>query len=215
MEESNRQRKMRERLEKMRREKEKEEMNFTGKALRIGGKEDPPEVRIPGQQWYLFSFVAPSGSRQRGKAVFVKFRGAFATDKEAEEHAKKMHEVDPDFDIHIFKANNWIQVPPPAEHYESVPMKYNQDKLDKIMDDYYSQQKKKEADLAARVRDAKRQAAKKNKAIQGKLDEARKVREGLGHVSSEQNLKSEETKNERGSTVQERRERVDSIGQPN
>ena len=140
----------------------KDQLNFTGKAKRVGAEEDPPEIHVPGQQWFVISYVGPTGN-QRSKNVCIKIRGGFPTDIDAYNHVKEVNKVDPDFDIHVVKGYNWLQIPPPYEHQQSIPMKYNQDKMDKFMEGYYSQQKAANAQVEARMRDAKKQAAKKNK----------------------------------------------------
>lgn len=143
-------------------------MNLTGNKLRIGAEEDPEGIRITGQSWFVISFTGPVGANQRSKNLMIKVRGVFDTDEEAQEHAKRVFEADPDFDVHVFKAGAWIQIPPPREHYEAVQMKYNQEKLDVIMDGYYEQQKKAAADIKERVAKAKKTAAKKNKELREK-----------------------------------------------
>lgn len=165
-----RQQKLQKRAEDETARRQKDRMNLTGNKLRVGEAEDPEEICLPGQKWFLVSFTGPVGANQRSKNLMVKFRGAFDTWQEAEEHSKKVFEADPDFDVHIFKANAWIQLPPPKDHYDAVPMKYNQEKLDKIMEGYYAQQKKAATDIKNRVANAKKTAAKKNKELREKAE---------------------------------------------
>jgi len=134
--------------------------NTANNGMRVEAKGDPEIIRLPTQQWYVISFVSPLGLGQRSSHVMIKFRGAFETSEEADKHAQKVHKVDPDFDIHIFKANEWIQVPPPEKHYDSVPMKYMQDELRPIMDSYYDEQKKKKLNLDKRIEGAKKKSKK-------------------------------------------------------
>lgn len=163
MEESKRKKKQRERLEKWENEKKKEELNLAGNGLRIGSKGDPPEIRSDGQVWFVYSVVSPTGTTQRSNGVFMKFRGVFPSDTEAEAHAAKVREVDGDFDIFVSKAYEWVPIPPPPEFYEQVPMKYAQDKLDKIMDGYYAKQRQRKLEVNRRAKEAQKEALKKSK----------------------------------------------------
>lgn len=183
-----RQKKIVKRKEVFEKMKKDNEINLEGSGPRVGGNIDPPEIKVAGQEWYVFSFVSPIGSSQRAKNIFVKFRGAFATDVEADEHAKKVRVVDPDVDIFIFKAGAWIQVPPPKEHYDAIPMKYMQEKIDKIMDGYYANARKGKIEVEARVKRAKAEADKKNKHYKEKIEVLRKARM--------ENLEKEEGKKE-------------------
>lgn len=123
-------------------------------------------ITIDGQQYALISFVAPSGARQRSKFVQVKIRGVFDDDDEAQAHAKKLHEKDPDFDIHVVRMYEWLRIPPPQEVYEAVPMEYDDPDLDKVMKNYYSQQEAQRKAHEKRVKEAK---AKSN-ALLDKVD---------------------------------------------
>ena len=141
-----------------------DELNFPKNGVRVGAKEDPFEIQVPGQLWYCISFIAPIGASQRSKKTNIKIRGGFSTDTEAHAHADQIYKVDPDIDIHVVKGYNWIQIPPPLEHYDSIPMKYQQKEIGPIMDNYYMQQRKAAIELDTRMKNAKQQVTKKNKA---------------------------------------------------
>lgn len=129
--------------------------NLANTGTRIGSGTDPDEIMAKNQYFSLVSFIAPKGARQRGNALYLKFRGSFASIEEAKLHARTINERDPDFDIHIVKNGAWLQLPPPTEVYDEVPMEYNQDKLQSTMEGYYRQIAAQKTALDQRVKQAK------------------------------------------------------------
>ena len=150
-------------------QKESEKLNLAGTGRRVSSTRDPPQVisectKINNGrdlQYCVVSFVAPDGARQRSKRVMIKFRGAFVSMNEADEYCKFLRSIDPDFDLHIFCMWEWIQVPPPAEQYESVEMKYMQEQLGPIMRQHYQQAVAGKLQVQNNLKKAKEEAKKK------------------------------------------------------
>lgn len=130
--------------------------------------EDPP---IPGQRWALFSFVTPKNFEkvvekcdEEGNVILdnegrpqyeripapedlskiycVKFRGAFATEKEAEERANMLRKRDPNHNIYVSDCvGKWIPSNPDPEDAEnSIFMGKNSEEQQQI----YEQRRKTE-----------------------------------------------------------------------
>ena len=75
--------------------------------------EDP--VRVPGFNYVLLSFVSPE-SNVKCEKIGLKVRGAFDNLEAAQAHAKRLMEVDPNFDVFVADAHRWLLVPPkPSE----------------------------------------------------------------------------------------------------
>jgi hypothetical protein len=133
--------------------------NIRGDAERVGAKRDP--MCVPGQNYFLLSYVAPEESRQKNRKVYMKMRGAFNTVEEADKYAKELWDKDPDFDIFIVDAYEWIPIPLPMSMNMQVPMKYNQEELDKFMSQHYKNVEKGNKDIQERIAQSKRAAHKK------------------------------------------------------
>lgn len=135
--------------------------NLANTGPRIGADPDPDSVRVEGQEWIVVSFVSPQ-SRQKSLVPQTKFRGVFATYEQAHEHALKVHNVDPDFDVHCVKMWHWVPTPPPEDVLEHVRMEYpNQDKLNEIMKGHYDSIERGRVEVEERKKKAQETARKK------------------------------------------------------
>jgi hypothetical protein len=154
--------------------------------VRVGSKRDP--IEITGQKFAVISFVAPESTRQKSKNVAIKIRGVFPDEQSAEKHAKELWSVDNDFDIHVVDMYEWIVIPPPIDLLSAIPMKYNQDKLDKIMKGYYDQMQRSKKDMEKRMNAAKREVRKKLKRKKEKEKDGMEKNETTGdHVKQPEN----------------------------
>jgi hypothetical protein len=70
----------------------------------------------------------------------IKIRGAFGTKNEAEEHAKELQGLDNSVDIYVVNMYEWLLLPPPPVS-EMDNVKYNDERLQAIMDGYKENQK--------------------------------------------------------------------------
>lgn len=102
---------------------------------------------IPGQEWFVCSFVTPKYVKNavrviktKGKekpeidmqvVTAFKFRGAFATEEEARKRAKMLQSIDPIHNICIGNSFQWFLLDPSPEHIGDVV--YHEEKLNEIM----------------------------------------------------------------------------------
>jgi len=116
-------------------EEEKATMNLRGDAKRVGMERDP--IEVPGQKFAVVSYVAPHTAPQRCKTIAVKLRGCFESKDAADARAYEVAQMDPDFDVYVVEMYEWLVLPLPVEQQSALRMKYNQDKLQQLMDGYY------------------------------------------------------------------------------
>ena len=135
--------------------------NLAGTGLRIGANPDPESIRVEGQEYLVVSFVSPR-SRQKSQVPQSKFRGVFATEQAANDHARLVHDTDPDFDVHIVRMWHWIPTPPPEDVCDKVRMEYaNQETLNNIMKGHYDSIERDRLRVEKRKTEAQEAARKK------------------------------------------------------
>lgn len=147
---------------------EQPKMNIKGTAPRIGAGKDPAEL-VRG--FVCISYTAPTGARQRSREVNVKIRSPIfyyessadedAAFKQAEAHAELVHQTDPDFDVFIVEAGAWISLPMPQQLKMKVPMHYDNEEQEKIMQGYYRGVARESKMVQQRVKNAKEEAAER------------------------------------------------------
>jgi hypothetical protein len=102
---------------------------------------------VPGVSWACLSFVGnldggwvrPAEGAKHTEFM-IKIRGAFGTKNEAEEHAKELQGLDNSVDIYVVNMYEWLLLPPPPVS-EMDNVKYNDERLQAIMDGYKENQK--------------------------------------------------------------------------
>lgn len=98
--------------------------------------EDPA---LPGQLFVCVSFLSPEGIRNcniRG----LKVRGVFATKEEADDHAKKLQEIDPDFHVFVGEVGKWLAWDPdPNDPNYVKDQDYYEKELQELMKGYKEQ----------------------------------------------------------------------------
>jgi hypothetical protein len=86
---------------------------------------------IHGQEWICVSFLSPEGIKNC-KMRGLKFRGAFSTREEAENHAKMIQEkLDPDFHIFVGEGFKWLPWNPEPDSVEN--QEYYEKELNDLM----------------------------------------------------------------------------------
>src|SRR3989304_5647810 len=92
--------------------------------------EDTP---IPGQLWVCVSFLSPEGIKNcsvRG----LKVRGVYGTHQEADNRAKELQKLDPDFNVFVGEVGKWLAWDPdPNDVQDSV---YQEKELNDLMKGY-------------------------------------------------------------------------------
>ena len=91
---------------------------------------DTTSLTIPGQNFALISVVSPEGN-QKGDVNAVKILGVFNQKVDADEHAKKLVKIDPDFDVFLVELYKWLPIPPDTNAIES--QEYQESALNNII----------------------------------------------------------------------------------
>ena len=120
--------------------------------------EDTP---IPGQLWVCISFLSPEGIKNcsvRG----LKIRGVYGTRQEADNRAKELQKIDPDFNVFVGELGKWLAWDPdPNDVQDSV---YQEKELNDLMKGYKDSLEKAKQVQHERKEDMIKQAAKEEQA---------------------------------------------------
>jgi len=92
------------------------------------------------QQWFVWSYVAPSLARQQADKVALVVHGAFVSADEAQAFAKQLHDKWDQFDISITQMGAWVPCPLPTNLSRQVPSTYDDERLHKIMEQHRRQE---------------------------------------------------------------------------
>jgi hypothetical protein len=118
------------------------------------------KVEVPGQKFWVMSYVSPEGEHARSKNVMVKCSGCFADEKSANERAAWVRSSDPRISVFVVDMYVLVSVPVPLSVFQGVKKNYMDEKLDKIMhQNYLSVQRD-------RMEMERRKAADRQKALQ-------------------------------------------------
>jgi hypothetical protein len=92
-------------------------------------------LKVSGQNYALISVVSKD-SNQKAEVTATKIRGVFNTIEEAQEWAKRLHKIDPNYDIHLVELYKWLLLPPPKD----TKQEFMDEKLNEIIKGYEEQQ---------------------------------------------------------------------------
>lgn len=106
-------------------------------------------ISVPGQMYALLSVVGPKAN-QKSEQVGVKIRGVFPNREEAGSHAKRLHKLDPDFDIYVVDMYKWLLVPPDNTKIDDVH--YGEQQLDDMIKQHRKTQEEAKAFMEERRR---------------------------------------------------------------
>ena len=88
------------------------------------------EVRVPGQNYALVSFVSPAGA-QKSDTLGFRLYGAFDTVDEARAHAALVNSADSAFDVYVVEMRRWCAWhPDPMDVADKV---YSDKRLDEMI----------------------------------------------------------------------------------
>ena len=90
----------------------------------VQNKDDPAAIRVPGQNYIVFSVVSPN-SEQTSNVCAIKVRGCFDRADDAKEHAALIQSYDSDFDVWVMDMWKWCPFPPNIMT-EKVDMHYSE-----------------------------------------------------------------------------------------
>ena len=120
----------------------------------------PNDEPIESQKYVVFSFVTPENVKGMTECAFM-FRGAFATIEEAREHAKKLQQINGDFNIFVGEGFKWTYFNQDVN--KCVDVVYREERLNEIMSVFNKQMKKKDELEKERQRDMVEEMIKDNK----------------------------------------------------
>jgi hypothetical protein len=105
-------------------------------------EKDEGNLLVPGQRFIVFSYIGPAKCKgedgQPKEFHSVKFRGAFATQEEADKHMHHLAKNDPYYDVFMADAGAWLVLPPPRkmenttyheQHLNDIFSKYKEDAI--------------------------------------------------------------------------------------
>lgn len=128
---------------------------------------DEDEV-ISNQKWVCVSFLSPEGIKNctlRG----LKVRGVYGTRAEADQRAKDLQAIDPDFDVFVGEMGKWLPWDPDPNDEDKVKdQHYQEQQLNELMKGYKENLSKAKRHQEQRKRDMIEKAAfeEQNKAQQ-------------------------------------------------
>ena len=123
----------------------------------------PIDVRVPGQNYALVSFVSPTGA-QKSDTLGFRLYGAFETLDEARAHAALVNAADSAFDVYVVEMRKWCAWhPDPMDVAEKV---YTDKRLDEMIRAHRDAQE--DAQRAYEARLAENPADEKSDTTRGK-----------------------------------------------
>ncbi|AYV78254.1 MAG: hypothetical protein Edafosvirus8_4 [Edafosvirus sp.] len=123
------------------------------------------DKEISGQKWVCLSFLSPEGIRNC-KIRGIKVRGVFSDRKDADDHAKELQQIDPDFHVFVGEMGKWLPQDPDPESVEDQV--YREEKLNDLMKGY------KENLLKAKTMEKERQRTMKEEALKDAVSKKNK-----------------------------------------
>lgn len=90
-------------------------------------------LTVPGQNFALVSIVSDR-SPQKSERCCIKIRGVFSTVQEANHHAQRLSQTDPNFDILVVSMYEWLMVPPELDKIDDQV--YNDEHLNELISEY-------------------------------------------------------------------------------
>lgn len=165
---------------------------------------------IESQKFCLFSFLSPEGIMNCNVRA-LKFRGAYATMKEAEERARELEKKDKYFKIFIGETGKWLDFDPPSSKVERE-MSSNKEHQ-KILDAQRKLRMDKINDLAGKHKEI---VEKKESGKKERIEESKKAGAASDAVEKERAKRQEKreekeavaTQNSRASAAEKTRARL-------
>lgn len=125
----------------------------------------PDKVRIQGLNFIVFSCAAQGMSQVTSTdQCAVKIRGAFNTVEEANQHAQRLQEDDPYFDIYVASMYEWFVVPPKTDMCEEVHLPNKT--IEDIMNNELKYRHSLASGLEDRIQDAKDKLNEQDRMLQ-------------------------------------------------
>lgn len=131
-------------------------------------------ITIPGQNYALINVVSPK-SNQKNEDCGVKIKGVFATLDEAKQYSEKINKIDPTFDLFVVELYKWFPVPPSIEDIQD--QKFQDDKLNDIIDSHKQEQMKAKEFFEARKDELMKGKSEPNDQVQYDSPSVEEVKE--------------------------------------
>lgn len=143
--------------------------------------EDDP---IPGQLFYCISFLSPEGIKNC-KIRGIKVRGVYDTLAKAQQRAKDLQEIDPDFHVFVGEVGKWCPWDPSPDDANSVKdQQYREQELQDLMKAYKENQKKAKQSHVERKNTMLNRAMNEERARKKKEELRRKLEKKKEEASS-------------------------------
>lgn len=126
--------------------------------------EDP--VKCGMLNYAVVSFICPPKCNK----MAMKISGCFETEEQASEHAQRLMDKLPYFDISVVSMYRWLAFPLEDDDKLKIPQKFKDNELQKIMDRFREDQIRIRADMKKRIAETKEKAEGK-KATTGDTSE--------------------------------------------
>lgn len=127
----------------------------------------PDPVQVPGQRYWVLSYVTSGGEKIRSKNTMVKCSGAFADEESAKARAKQIRDDDPRIGVFVVDMYVFVSVPIPDQVFASIPKHYDDDRLDRIMRQSQLEVKRDGERLAQRTKADKEKALRNLRRAKG------------------------------------------------
>jgi hypothetical protein len=140
---------------------------------------EPTSLQISDQKYALVSIIGPS-SNQRNDSNALKIYGVFSNTEEANSHAKKLQQVESDFDVFLVELYKWLPVPPDAESIKD--QQYQDNMLNSIVTGYLENHEKAQVEFDVRKNEMLNSIQnEENLKVQNSVDEG----ESSQHIENE------------------------------
>lgn len=114
-------------------------------------------ITVPGQNYALISIVSDrSPQKHRRQWCCVKIRGVFSTVEDANQHAQRLSQMDPNFDILVVSMYEWLMIPPELDKIEDQV--YSDEHLNDLISEYRKVQERTKAEFQLRKQALKEKA---------------------------------------------------------
>jgi len=128
---------------------------------------DPVQLQVPGQKYFVLSYVAPTSKGMRAANVMVKCSGCYASRPLADAAAKEIAKCDRRIDVFVVECYNFVSIPIPIDVYGSIRKEYMQERIDRIMHAKYKEVEHDRKEMESRVRADKQNAMQSMRAATG------------------------------------------------
>ena len=118
------------------------------------------DQEIGSQKYCLLSFLVSDKDSKHRNLVGIKFRGAYSTIEEAQEHSKRLQSSDKYHHIYVGETGKWLPFSPNPDDIKK--QEYQNEKLNELMEGYLENQIKKDIHFEQRKAEMIRENVERN-----------------------------------------------------